>query len=501
VIAIGEGAWSTLKKSWGTSNGWPWVPLLEVSSRLLPFAAPLSTLQIGASSYRQAATGFCDASPVGVELSAMTDEPPPDATPDLEPDANRNPASAARMQPEEGVAHNSKASIRSDAETEANASAEQTPKARGQSADTTQTTPTAAKSSQTGNAAKPRKGTQPGGAVKIEEPLPPGALARVIHVLIRQTPSWLVSMVVHVVVLLVLALVSLPPPTLEEARRLVITPDKDQPLEEIEELDQEPLEEIDFDVSDVVFDAPPEPETIDPSPFDDITSARVSVEFSDIGLELAPTSDLASQVGTVMGNDLDGRGSGKEQLVKGGGGNEASEQAVAMALKWLAEHQFADGSWSFDHTTCPRCRGQCRNPGDIPEARNGATGMALLPFLGAGQTHRTGKYKDQVRAGLYYLVKHMKVSPKGGSLNESGGNMYSHGICAIALCEAYAMTHDKDLYAPAQLALNFIAYAQDPVGGGWRYKPRDRGDTSVVGWQIMALKSGHMAYLRVPPIN
>ncbi|MFH1922468.1 MAG: hypothetical protein ABIP48_21615, partial [Planctomycetota bacterium] len=38
--------------------------------------------------------------------------------------------------------------------------------------------------------------------------------------LVWQTPSWLVSMVVHVVVLLVLALLTLPPPLLEEAREL-----------------------------------------------------------------------------------------------------------------------------------------------------------------------------------------------------------------------------------------------------------------------------------------
>jgi hypothetical protein len=77
--------------------------------------------------------------------------------------------------------------------------------------------------------------------------------------------------------------------------------------------------------------------------------------------------------------------------------------------------------------------------------------------------------------------------------------MYSHGLGSIALCEAFAMTQDKHLYQPAQYALNFIAFAQDQVGGGWRYEPHQRGDTSVVGWQIMALKSGHMAYLHVPP--
>ena len=76
--------------------------------------------------------------------------------------------------------------------------------------------------------------------------------------------------------------------------------------------------------------------------------------------------------------------------------------------------------------------------------------------------------------------------------------MYSHGLAAITICEAYAMTHDPDLLQPAQLALNFIVYAQDPRGGGWRYKPKEPGDTSVVGWQLMALKSGAMGNLQVP---
>jgi hypothetical protein len=122
--------------------------------------------------------------------------------------------------------------------------------------------------------------------------------------------------------------------------------------------------------------------------------------------------------------------------------------------------------------------------------------MAILPFLGSGQTHIDGSYKGQVKGGLYYLMTHMG---RDGSMHEGGGSMYSHGLAAIVLCEGYAMTHDRALMAPAQASINFIAYAQDPVGGGWRYQPRQAGDTSVVGWQLMALKSGHMAYLQVPP--
>jgi hypothetical protein len=352
-----------------------------------------------------------------------------------------------------------------------------------------------------GRTAPSPKAAAPAGAIAIEQAQPAGGLGRLIHGLIRQTPSWLVSTVVHVVVLLVLALLTLPPPPANTTAELVVAPDQNEPLEKIPDLDEEPLEEMKLDVPDVVFESQTPQEQVDSSPFDEMQAAAVSVDLSDFGLEHAPKADLLNQVGAFSGNALEGRGAGKGRLVAEGGGNDASERAVALGLEWLARHQMPDGGWSFDHALCPGCRGQCRNPGDIPDARNGATAMALLPFLGAGQTHQTGKYKAQVKAGLYFLVNRMKVGPQGGSLLEPGGNMYSHGIASIVLCEAYAMTHDKGLYAPAQQALNFIAYAQDPVGGGWRYSPRQPGDTSVVGWQIMALKSGHMAYLRVPPIT
>jgi hypothetical protein len=51
------------------------------------------------------------------------------------------------------------------------------------------------------------------------------------------------------------------------------------------------------------------------------------------------------------------------------------------------------------------------------------------------------------------------------------------------------------------MAIDFIMEAQDPVGGGWRYTPRQPGDTSAVAWQLAALKSANLAYLRTyPPV-
>jgi len=222
-----------------------------------------------------------------------------------------------------------------------------------------------------------------------------------------------------------------------------------------------------------------------------LMSARVSAATDD-------ASDVTADE-TTLGNALSGRGPGRTKLAARYGGNAASEAAVAKALKWLAEHQFADGGWNFNHGSAPKCQGKCPSPGALgDEARIAATAMALLPFLGAGQTHKQGQYKSEVKAGLQYLVFRMKPSANGGSLYEQGGRMYSHGLASIALCEAYAMTRDRGLQDPAQKALDFIVYAQDPVGGGWRYMPRQKGDTSVFGWQLAALKTGHLAYLRVP---
>jgi len=178
------------------------------------------------------------------------------------------------------------------------------------------------------------------------------------------------------------------------------------------------------------------------------------------------------------------------------GGTMESEAAVALALNWLAKHQREDGSWRFDHRE-GECKGRCMNHGNLDGAPNASTAMSLLPFLAAGQTHSRGEFKSTVRAGLEFLVQNMKEEEDGGSFYEPRGTMYSHGLATIALCEACAMTGDMNLMKPAQLALDYTEFAQDPDGGGWRYQPRQTGDTSVFGWQFVALQTGRIAGLEI----
>ncbi|MFO0822578.1 MAG: hypothetical protein U0792_05565 [Gemmataceae bacterium] len=170
-------------------------------------------------------------------------------------------------------------------------------------------------------------------------------------------------------------------------------------------------------------------------------------------------------------------GATKAKLLKEFGGTDESERAVALGLEWLARQQKQDGAWEFD-------------AGEKAE-RIAATGMALLPLLAAGETHLPGKkHQKTVVAGLNYLVKNCMA--EGANKGKLSGNMYAHAIGTLALCEAYGMSKDKDLLAPAQAAINYIVKSQGP-NGSWGYTPGNHGDTSIVGWQIQALKAARLA--------
>jgi hypothetical protein len=136
---------------------------------------------------------------------------------------------------------------------------------------------------------------------------------------------------------------------------------------------------------------------------------------------------------------------------------------------------------------------------DRLESDTAATGLALLPLLGAGHIHtEKSRYQGNVRKALDWLVSHQQPN---GDLFVGGGpltHLYSHAIAAMALCEAYGLSADPALLAPAERALNFIIQAQNSVTGGWRYEPGQPGDTSVFGWQMFALRSARLAGLRVP---
>lgn len=245
---------------------------------------------------------------------------------------------------------------------------------------------------------------------------------------------------------------------------------------------------------------PPNPSLAERSPAEPSAAEPSLPEGHAPGAAADEPSDwmLQNSWGAIGAEELDGRrAEARAQWVGARGGNAESEAAVERGLRWLAAHQRADGSWHFDLRKSP-CGGMCRNSG-TETSTTAATAIVLLPFLGAGYTHRAGPYQDTVNRGLYHLAARARMTRHGADLQE--GTMYAQGLSAIALCETYAMTRDPALKDLAQQAIHFIVYAQDSKGGGWRYTPGEPGDTTVTGWQIMALKSARLAGLDVPTPN
>jgi len=213
----------------------------------------------------------------------------------------------------------------------------------------------------------------------------------------------------------------------------------------------------------------------------------------------AKGADLSAGAGGSMsaGGMVGRSGGGKKAALSQGGGSEISEAAVARGLRWLANTQNKDGSWSIE-----KLGGNTKN--DVAGAA-----LGVLPFLAAGITHRPNseKVEETVEGGRKNRVDHsqvvqralnflmLKQNKRTGAYNE---NAYAHSLATIALCEASGLTGDAQLRASAQRGISHVIDFQDPKGGGWRYTPKQEGDMSVTGWMFMALKSAQMAGIRVP---
>ncbi len=353
--------------------------------------------------------------------------------------------------------------------------------------------------------AEPEKPAQPiGVAPPVSPPAPPSAVpppvdtpAEIETLSAAEPPqagrgrsvvSFLVSSLVHAALMIVLAMIVVASQSGNRAdNSVILSASVDEPDLELEQMITDMLPVNTVRSHDTHLPLPPAP-LPNVNPISELPPSEKPL--LQIGDDRSWPAEWGKPAYPPMGGGLEGRAN--RTGTSGDGPSDESEEAVERGLWWLVAHQRADGSWNFNHGE-GTCRGLCRNPGDNTST-TAATAIALAPFLGAGYTHRDGQHKETVRKGLYYLQTRAFETANGIDLRE--GTMYAQGLAAIVLCEAYAMTEDESLKHVAQGALDFIEFAQ-AKNGGWRYELNEPGDTTVTGWQLMAIKSGEMAGLRV----
>ena len=175
----------------------------------------------------------------------------------------------------------------------------------------------------------------------------------------------------------------------------------------------------------------------------------------------------------------------RNRVLKRLGGSDETEKAIRLSLDWFTRTQEPEGHW--DASKHKGGKGH----------DNASTGFAMLCYFGWGARHtEKGPYQKPMTKAVQWLIN--RVGDDGDLTAGNSQGMYDQGIATMALAEAYGMTKDPALLDPLRRAVGFIIRAQNKEGG-WRYKYKSKdSDTSVVGWQVMALTSARMSGLRLP---
>ncbi|MCR4315028.1 MAG: hypothetical protein NUW37_01625 [Planctomycetes bacterium] len=334
--------------------------------------------------------------------------------------------------------------------------------------------------------------------------------------LLKRSPTFAISVFVHAILLFILALIvvgtsgeedqiariNILPPEIEDYIDIPEPPPPSTVIDRSEDIeDSEPSEPAMVEASDPM-DSPSENPSDVPSDVD-FTSPSSPIAFGPTG-----TTSFSPPTGHIPGDDGPfgdrGHGNGGEGT---GDGRGSTENSVQAALKWLRRHQDESGSWKAKefHAECGSQTdypGKCSNEdGGTDEGWEsvdvGVTGLALLAFLGNGNTVSSGPYRRTVQNAVRYLIQVQQPDGLFGPSLDSHAN-YNHACAAMAIIEAYGMTNLDRLAGPAQNAVDYIARSQNE-GLGWRYgvRPGDN-DSSVTGWMVLALKSAKVSGLHVP---
>ena len=316
---------------------------------------------------------------------------------------------------------------------------------------------------------------------------------------IRSTPWMLLSLIVHLAIGMILSFISTQPVERTLVRQFNAMADLPDEIEQPPQVVDEDQAVVDPDVKTDAIDPVDNPDDNDLSDDTDAPTDEPAGDDTDANDEPMNLNHASSTVGIGAGGAGSQIGSGGKFKGRGPGGVSGGvpPSIVRRGLTWLKQHQSKDGRWDGDGfmglgdpKLGPLCDGRGTATHDV-----GLTGLALLAFLGAGNTHRDGEFKDTVRRGLKWLRDQQDSQGCFGSRSDPHFT-YDHAIAALAMTEAYGMTKSGLWRSSAQAGIDFCIKCQNPYKA-WRYGEQPgNNDVSVTGWMVMALKSAKISGLQ-----
>ncbi len=165
------------------------------------------------------------------------------------------------------------------------------------------------------------------------------------------------------------------------------------------------------------------------------------------------------------------------------------ERVVSQGLDWLAHEQSRLGHWTAAN-------------GRYPTAITAMAGMALLS---EGSTTTQGKYSENIRRAVRYLLSRSRQNGLIGNPLRDDRYTYGHGFSMLFLSQVFGEEEDEDrrqeLVGVLTRAVVFSGEAQTEPGG-WGYvsaKDRpgfDEGSTTIT--QVQGLRGCRNAGIPVP---
>ncbi|HEY4233958.1 MAG TPA: prenyltransferase/squalene oxidase repeat-containing protein [Lacipirellulaceae bacterium] len=168
--------------------------------------------------------------------------------------------------------------------------------------------------------------------------------------------------------------------------------------------------------------------------------------------------------------------------------NPRVKKVVSEGLDWLAYQQHKLGHWTAQ--------------GRYPTAMTALSGLALLS---EGSTTTQGKYAENLRRAVDYLVRQSRPNGLIGDPVRDDRYTYGHGFSMLFLSEVLGEEEDDDRRAELvdvlTRAVRFTGEAQTPAGG-WGYVSSkdgngfDEGSTTIT--QVQGLRGCRNAGIPVP---
>ena len=154
------------------------------------------------------------------------------------------------------------------------------------------------------------------------------------------------------------------------------------------------------------------------------------------------------------------------------------ERIYERGLQFLVAAQNEDGSFPGNYGNEPA-----------------TAAMAMMAMLAHGDDPNYGPYSKSIKRCLEYVLKNQ--SEDTGYI---GSSMYNHGLCTLALAEAYGALQDERIGPALKKGVELILTSQEKNRfKAWRYSPDAQdADSTVSGACFVALVAARNAGLRIP---